>query len=57
MTDNASTTSGIAHPGAAHVRDMTAKNYADLWPELTWRQFGVLMLGFQGHALMIGAKK
>lgn len=46
----------VSQPGASHVRDMSAKDYMDLWPELQWQDCGVLTLGLQAHALMIGAK-
>ncbi len=47
----------VAQPGADHVRDMTARDYMALWPELMWTDHGVLMLGYQGHALMIGRRQ
>ncbi len=46
----------IACPGADHVRDMIAADYMNLWPELHWSDCGVLFLGFQGHALLVGQK-
>lgn len=47
----------IAFPCAKHVRDMGAPDYMRIWPDLEWTDCGVLMLGFQNHALMIGAKQ
>jgi SAM-dependent methyltransferase len=46
----------IASPGADHVRDMTAAEYMALWPEPQWLDCGMLMLGSQEHALLIGRK-
>lgn len=47
----------VAHPGAEHMWDASVRDYEGLWPQFQWSHgCGVLVLGYQCHALMIGRK-
>jgi SAM-dependent methyltransferase len=43
--------------GGAHMREFAAADYMALWPELKWRECGILVHRLEAHSLMIGRKE
>jgi SAM-dependent methyltransferase len=43
--------------GGAHMSELSAQEYMDLWPELDWRDCGTLTHGLERHELLIGRKR